>query len=280
MKRGRLLLLLGCLLLAVTGCVVLSPEQRRENARQLAATAGWQEIRLPTDAFVLAGFVPQPVGRNNKTLTIYIEGDGLAWLNGSTISPDPTPIHPIALQLALRQAQGAVAYLARPCQYVGNEERRGCSRRYWTDRRFAPEVIKAANQAIDLLKERFGAQQLVLVGYSGGGAVAALAAARRHDVALLVTVAGNLDHQQWTKQHQASPLTGSLNPADAWHDLQGVPQLHFVGGRDTVVGRGVAEAFAARFPPDRRPEIRLLPDADHVAGWVEQWPALSAEWAK
>jgi hypothetical protein len=45
--------------------------------------------------------------------------------------------------------------------------------------------------------------------------VASLVAARRHDVVRLVTVAGNLDHLAWTTLHGVSPLTGSLNPADA-----------------------------------------------------------------
>lgn len=280
MKRGCSLLMLLFLLAGLAGCLNLSPKLRRDNAEQLAAASGWQRVRLPAGRFVLAGYIPKKIPADNTTLTIYIEGDGLAWINGSTISLDPTPLTPMALELALRHPKGAAAYLARPCQYVEGEDARGCSVEYWTDKRFAPEVVTSAGQAIDLLKRKFQAKQLVLVGYSGGGAVAALVAARRRDVALLVTVAGNLDHRIWTKLHHVTPLTGSLNPADAWEGLQEVRQLHFVGGKDKIVPPEVAESFADRFPANRRPEIRLIPDFDHTCCWAKQWPALFAPYAR
>lgn len=271
---GRSLLLLLSLLPGLAGCLNLAPQLRRDNADQLAAASGWERVRLPAGRFVLAGYLPGNIPATAATLTIYIEGDGLAWINGSLISLDPTPIRPMGLALALRHPHGAAAYLARPCQYVEGADAQGCSPRYWTGHRFAPEVVESASQAVDMLKQQFQAKQLVLVGYSGGGAVAALVAARRHDVALLVTVAGNLDHQTWTEQHHATPLTGSLNPADAWRQLLDVPQLHFVGDRDQVVGRKAAEAFANHFPADRRPEIRIIPGFDHICCWAEQWPEL------
>jgi dienelactone hydrolase len=280
MKKGWLLLLLLSLLPGLAGCLALSPEVRRSNAGQMAAASEWKQVRLPAGRFVLAGYLPKTIPANTTTLTIYIEGDGLAWINPSFVSPDPTPIKPVGLALALRHPRGAAAYLARPCQYVAGPDTQGCSARYWTNLRFAPEVVDSADQAIDLLKERFQATQLVLVGYSGGGAVAALIAARRHDVALLVTVAGNLAPQTWTAQHHATPLTGSLNPADAWGQLLEIPQVHFVGGKDRVVGPEVAESFANHFPADRRPEIRMIPDFDHTCCWAEQWPELFTPYAR
>lgn len=280
MKRGCSLLLLLLLLPGLAGCLSLSPGLRRDNADQMATASGWQRMRLPAGRFVLAGYLPRNIPANETTLTIYIEGDGLAWINASLVSLDPTPLKPVGLALALRHPQGAAAYLARPCQYVKEEDAQGCSTEYWTNRRFAPEVVESTSQAVDLLKQQFQAKQLVLVGYSGGGAVAALVAARRHDVALLVTVAGNLDHQTWTKQHHATPLTGSLNPADVWEQLRDVPQLHFIGGKDEIVGREVAEAFARHFPADRRPDIRMIPDFDHTCCWAEQWPELFKPYAR
>ena len=274
MKRGCSLLLLLFLLPGLAGCLNLSPKLRRDNADQLAAASEWQRVRLPAGRFVLAGYLPKNIPANETTLTIYIEGDGLAWISPSLVSPDPTPITPVGLTLALHHPQGGAAYLARPCQYVEDADTQGCSTRYWTDHRFAPEVVESTSQAVEMLKENFQAKQLVLVGYSGGGAVAALVAARRHDVALLVTVAGNLDHQKWTAQHHVTPLTGSLNPADAWEQLLDVPQLHFVGGRDRIVGREVAESFASHFPAERRPELRMIPEFDHSCCWTEQWAEL------
>lgn len=212
--------------------------------------------------------------RPSERLTVYIEGDGLAWITSSQVSLDPTPMRPIALELALRHPRGTAAYLARPCQYVEGTAAGNCSSTWWTDRRFAPEVIEASNAAVDQLKFRFGAREVELVGYSGGGAVAALVAARRHDVSRLVTVAGNLDTVRWTSSHQVSPLAYSLNPADAWPALARIPQVHLVGQRDTNVTQKVVESYVARFPPGERPTLRVLEGFGHSCCWAENWAEL------
>jgi pimeloyl-ACP methyl ester carboxylesterase len=261
------------LLCGLVGCINISPQTRRATADELASAQGWQTTRLVTDNFVLAAYGPTPSSAE-KTLTVYIEGDGLAWLSPSQASDDPTPLQPLALQLALRHGPGQAVYLARPCQYVQGPDRRGCTERDWTDGRFSLAVVQASNQAIDQLKQRYGATQLALVGYSGGGAVAALVAARRHDVTKLVTVAGNLDHRAWTTLHQLPPLSGSLNPADAWADLQDVAQLHFVGSADGNITADVLRSYQARFPVNHQPELRIIPDFDHRCCWAERWPRL------
>ncbi len=77
-----------------------------------------KKISIPTENFILTGFVSENQALS-RVLTIYIEGDGLAWISRSIISPDPIPINPIGLKLALQHTQHkVVAYLARPCQYV------------------------------------------------------------------------------------------------------------------------------------------------------------------
>jgi hypothetical protein len=261
------------LALLLSACSAKGLQARRAASALVATEAGWQRISLDAGAFVLTAFVP-PGLRQTTTLTVYIEGDGLAWINGSTPSLDPTPLNPLALRLALRDPGGAAVYLARPCQFVTDMQRRGCQRKYWTSHRFAPEVIEASSSAIAQLKQRFAAEQLVLVGYSGGGAVAALIAAKRPDVIRLVTVAGNLDHRAWATGLHLSPLDGSLNPADAWQRLQSVPQMHFIGGQDRVMGESVIESYRARFAPGPAPAVRVLPTFDHHCCWVERWPDL------
>jgi dienelactone hydrolase len=260
----------------ICACSSLSPAQRRHPADALASAQGWQALRLPTRDFVLAAYAPAH-HTASATLTVYLEGDGLAWLSPSQASDDPSPLKPMALALALQHNRGTAVYLARPCQFVEGPDLRGCDVAFWTGRRFAQPVIDASNQAIDALKQRFGAQKLVLVGYSGGGAVAALLAATRTDVIRLVTVAGNLDHQAWTRLHGVLPLSGSLNPADAWAALQHIPQLHFVGARDTNITPETVSSYLARFPPSRRPSMLVVPDFDHGCCWAEQWPALSLQ---
>lgn len=266
-------LLFLCLAWLLSACSALpTPDERRAHADVLAASHDWRAEFLGAGQFELLAYLPQNIKRQGA-LTIYLEGDGFAWMDASTPSPDPTPRDPLALRLALQQPEGNAAYLGRPCQYV-DAQPGVCPERYWTEARFAPEVLAASNLAIDTLKARFGAQRLTLVGYSGGGAIAALVAARRDDVERLVTVAGNLDHRAWTSHHRVTPLHASLNPADETVRLQGLRQTHFVGAADRIVPVALATAFAARFPAAQRPSVRVLADFDHQCCWARAWPAL------
>lgn len=271
--RVLIKILWSSLCLFLSACVSLpSPAERRITADALASRQGWQPVLLPTGRFDLIAYLPISL-RPADHLTVYIEGDGLAWVSETQPSLDPTPLDPLALRLALAQPEGNAAYLARPCQYA-DAEPSACSRRYWTEMRFAPEVIEASDRAIDALKQKFGARRLTLVGYSGGAAVALLVAARRHDVTALVTVAGNLDHRAWTQYHSLPPLTGSLNPADAGEDLSHVRQRHLAGGKDTTVPPGLIESFAHRFPAEMQPAVHLEPTFDHHCCWAENWQRL------
>ncbi len=207
-------------------------------------------------------------------LTVYIEGDGLAWISKNRPSTNPTPMNPVGLKLALEHPSNNVAYLARPCQYVANDVH--CRQSYWTSLRFAPEVLEASQQALNKLKQQFGAKRLVLVGYSGGGAIAALLAAKRDDVAKLITVAGNLDHQSWTNLHKISPLKGSLNPADYIKALSTVEQIHFVGQQDEIIPSSLTLGFVARFPISTKVKVIIIPNQSHSCCWEKAWLKLVA----
>lgn len=265
--------LAGVASLALTACLALpTPQERMLAIDRQAQALGWQAWDIPSQPFGLRAYVPRHV-TPAPVLTVYVEGDGLAWLSPSDPSSDPTPIHPLALNLALAQPEGNAAYLGRPCQY-GPAESVSCGMPFWTNRRFAPEVIEATNQGVEALKRRFQAHRLILVGYSGGGAVAALVASRRRDVVGLVTVAGNLDPQAWGKWHRLQALSGSLSPVEEVTALASVPQWHFVGGKDENIPPALVEAFAARFPAGQRPHVVTVPGFDHQCCWAEHWPEL------
>lgn len=269
-----LLVFIGACLAA--GCTSLpNPRERRAFADDLTARYGWIAQNMATGTFALVAYVPQTFVPA-ETLTVYLEGDGFAWVTGTQPSLDPTPRNPLGLRLALAQPTGNVAYLARPCQYV-DAERTGCSQRYWTTQRFAPEVIAASETAIDRLKQHFGASKIVLVGYSGGAAVAALLASRRSDVVHLITVAGNLDHRAWARHHSISALEGSLNPADVAGRLAGLPQTHFVGGRDSVIPLALAKRWPSGFVSDDGANLHVIPEFDHGCCWAERWATLITE---
>lgn len=271
--RARSVIACALALVLIGACTVLpTAAERVQSADALAAAQGWQRLSLVAGTFVVVAYVPERISPD-ETLAVYVEGDGLAWLTPALPSSDPTPSDPLALRLALAQPEGNAAYLARPCQYI-DAQATGCPPRYWTGQRFAPELIAAAGLAVDALKQRFAAHRLTLVGYSGGGAVAALLAARRRDVERLVTVAGNLDHRSWTAHHRLSPLHGSLNAIDERAGLSALLQTHFVGGRDRVVPPALASAWGPELLGPQAHNLRILQDYDHRCCWAEKWAEL------
>ena len=248
-----------------------TPEIRRTLATALASKQHWQSLALQTEVFRVQAYVSPTI--NSEVLTVYLEGDGFAWLNSHQPSPDPTPLDPLALRLALAQPDGNAAYLGRPCQYLDTQQA-PCATRYWGEARFAENVVRSLDQAVGQLKFRAGAQRVVLIGYSGGGALAMLLAARRSDVQRVVTVAGNLDHTAWTRHHRVTPLHGSLNPVTLRSGLADVEQLHLVGEQDRIIPPLLIEAFVAGYPAGNRAQVRVLPGYDHRCCWAQNWGQL------
>jgi len=251
------------------------PAARRQHSIALAIDKNWRQHIITGDHFDLAAFLPQQVFPHQQ-LAIYIEGDGLAWVDKRQASLDPTPINPLALQLALQHPLSNAAYLARPCQYVTGQHRHHCEPSVWTSARFSEHVIQATMNAIDILKARHQSRSLQLIGYSGGAAVAALVASRRKDVVQLVTVAGNLDHAAWTTLHQVTALTDSLNPANIRPLLEAIPQHHWVGERDKITPPVLIDGFVRGFTSAEKITINRVPGFDHQCCWVQQWASLMA----
>jgi pimeloyl-ACP methyl ester carboxylesterase len=267
-KRFRLVPLLFFGALALASCA-----SRTEIAARVAAEKGMVPRVIPTQNFDIATWVPRKF-EPGQPLIVYIEGDGLAFITVTQISDDPTPVRPMAMDLAVRDARPNVVYIARPCQYVAGAQKRNCYHPYWTNARFASEVVGSVNAVIERLVTEAGAPTVKLYGYSGGGAIAALVAATRKDVVRLVTVAGVLDHATWTRLDGMTPLSYSLNPVSYVAALEKVPQLHYIGADDDVVPSAVAKAYQARFPSDHRPELVIVPGVDHDCCWTKLWPGL------
>jgi pimeloyl-ACP methyl ester carboxylesterase len=261
---------LAVLLLLFSGCASGAPP----SAQRLARKADWHWQVIQAADFNLAAAWRAGSGRSG-VIVVYIEGDGLAYTREGRRSLDPTPTDPLALRLALQHpGGGAVAWLARPCQY--HPRSRNCRSDYWSTARLSPEVIDSADMALDRLKRETNRPRIILVGYSGGGALAALLAERRHDVAGLVTVAANLDLAQWVRAKNLTPLSRSIDPATDAALLSNLPQVHLVGSDDRIVDPSVARSFVARMAPPPRASVVIVAGQDHGSGWASRWPALAA----
>lgn len=230
---------------------------------------------IPAGPFDLVGYRTTGTG---QSLSVYIEGDGLAYLTPDRISRDPTPVRPVALELAARDGGRAVAYLARPCQYLAVTLPASCRSEYWTTSRFSPEVVAASNAAIDRLKRDADASKIRLIGYSGGGVVAALIAATRNDIDLLVTIGSPLDHRSWTWLGGYAPLSGSMDPMASAGATAHVRQVHLLGAGDSVVPPSAVRAYADAVRAEGGDvELRIVPDQDHWCCWPAIWPAVVRE---
>lgn len=260
-------------ILAALGCVTIDELPARRALADSIAAGGKLEPRVvQTKLFKLQTYVHMT--SSSAPWVVYIEGDGHVWGSAGP-SVNPTPIDPLALRLASLDASENVIYIARPCQYVEG----WCDLKYWTSHRLAVEVVDAYEQALRQLSRESGIHQYRLVGFSGGGGVAVLLAARlKSESALsaidLRTVAGNLDHAQWTRQLGLMPLNGSLNPANSAVQLADLPQLHFLGYDDRVVPSAVYDSYASKVHRKQCLEKSLQP-ASHVRGWSELWVELS-----
>lgn len=283
--RGGTAVATSALLAAAFGAAacVATPAERWATASAVAASAALAPVRFDVEPFVLVGWWRPGPG---DPLTVYIEGDGFAWIDRKRPSDDPTPINPVALRMAAGDPHAPVLVLARPCQFGGAQtggarsaaarfgsghRDSACDRRYWTSDRYAPEVVAALARAIDIAKAGTAAARVRLVGFSGGGVLAALLASRRPDVEMLVTAAAPLDLGAWTALHGVSPLEGSLDPATEAERLRTIPQRHFAGADDRVVPPQIVQAFTDRLGG---PPPVVVPAFGHQGDWAAVWPGL------
>jgi hypothetical protein len=268
---------LGLLALLIVGGCTATPAERGSAAGEIALKGDLARSTFRAQGFTLTAWsrIAEPADDVHvHDVHVYIEGDGYAWATTTDPSDDPTPLNPLALRLAAADDAPNVLYLARPCQFRPAGTRDSCETSFWTEHRFAETVVASLDDAIDRALSPSPRRRLTLIGYSGGGGIAVLLAARRTDVAAVVSVAGNIAHGVWTSHHKVSPLRGSLDPIDSAVLLAAVPQLHLVGANDPIVPRLIADTFVRRSPPDGCIHVVSIADATHDKGWVESWPAL------
>ena len=215
-------------------------------------------------------------GENNTPrLHVYIEGDGRPFSNRFQIATDPSPRQPMMMQL-MAQDKTASLYLGRPCYFNQSHPQmtdEKCNFHWWTDARYSDDVVTSMVDALRHSLKIYSFQGVTLIGHSGGGTLAMLMAARMPEVDQLVTLAGNLDTQTWTRYHHFSALSNSLNPAVEIKIAKPEKQLHFMGAKDDNIPPALAQDFLTKIGQ----QGKVLEGADHNCCWQSRWPELLFE---
>jgi len=246
---------------------------------QLANTIS-EPARLKRNTYKAGQFIVHSRERYDKPgedLSIYLEGDGLAWVSRTEPSRDPTPDNPIGLRLAALDKAPNVIWIARPCQYTNIVENPLCKQYYWTIGRLSPEIVASVDLAISAAKLSAKATKIHLIGYSGGGGIAILIAARRNDVATIRTVAGNIDHEAFTNLHRVTPMSQSIDPATMAGSINTIAQWHFYGEDDKVVPKLIGESYMKKSEFKSCSQIQVISGVSHYRGWEAHWPRLLQE---
>jgi pimeloyl-ACP methyl ester carboxylesterase len=265
MRRGSLALTLSLGLTLFGGCA--GPAER---FAERASALGFRAARVEGEGFAHIVYRPAgPLPDRGRVLHVYLDGDGTPWERGRPAA-DPTPREPLVLRLMALDPAPKV-YLGRPC-YHGLAVAPPCAPALWTDARYSEVVVVSMAAAARRLLAVTGHAEIVWLGYSGGGALAMLLAARMAETAGVITVAANLDVDGWADLHSYSRLAGSLSPARLPPLPPRIYQRHYAGGRDQVVPPGIVAGG------DILPEtLRVIPEYDHACCWVELWPRVLDE---
>lgn len=267
--------ILGCLSISLlTACNSL--QNRLEQAGHISKNNHFEKKIIETTRFNLVTY--QKINDDaSKLAVIYIEGDGFAWKNKYTVSSNPTPNNPVALNLAITDMSPIVIYLARPCQFINVDEEAHCKPEYWTSKRASEEVIESINVAIDSIKKELNINQLRLVGFSGGATIATILAANRNDIIDLRTIAGNIDIDKFVEVHNVSPLAGSINPTDYADKLVKIPQLHVISTNDAIITSNITNSYLMQLQKFdshlKCINVIELSKPKHTKGWTDHWSA-------
>ncbi len=217
--------LFGLLFLLLTAC-----------ATKVETPYGFTYREITTKPYLLASW--QKVTDVNAPVRIYIEGDGYAFNHAGQPTSNPTPKGRFMRDLAFNDPNPNVVYLARPCQYVEDEQ---CSYSSfaWTTGRFSKAVVDSMSEAVEQIASN---RPVVLIGYSGGAMISGLMIGRNTNlnVQKWITIAGVLNHTAWTNYHKVRPLLDSLE----MRSIPNVAQIHFAGEKDRVVPAVLIQQYA------------------------------------
>ena len=191
------------LLFFLIGCSQSSPDRRVDLIEEINSERFSKKI-YSTSYFDIYSL--EKIKTNNK-LIIYIEGDGLSWIDRFTISSNPTPTNPLAFRLSLADENENVIYLARPCQYTWSNN---CNKEIWTIAQYSTAVLTSYKEIINNLSKKY--EEIHLIGYSGGAGITMyLGSINNKNIKTIRTIAGNINHNELSKILNISRLNKSIN---------------------------------------------------------------------
>ncbi len=252
------------LLLAVQlyGCA--TPSQRFSN---MALEYGFSSA-IESSTFQHRLYLNQAVygSADKKVLHVYLDGDGTPWRQQRWVAKDPTARNPLILELMALDKHPAIL-LGRPC-YYGLNLAQTCHYKFWTSHRYSEVVRDSLVKALKQWLFKHPYQQVVLIGYSGGGTLAALMAPYITQTVKLITVAANLDVAAWSHYHGYQGLQDSLNPIEQPVLKPVITQLHLAGEEDETVPPEVVKAYSDK---QKQTDLKVLNGFDHTCCWSKIW---------
>ncbi len=250
--------------LLLSACIS-SIDARIKEADKIASINGFKKKLVKAGDFVITTY--QRLLDKDGPYVFYIEGDGSINRGRYAVADNPTPAEIMLLRLAAFDVRPNVIYVARPCQYTPVELNPNCSQVYWTEKRIAEEVIESINIVINSISN---GKSVSLIGFSGGGGVAILVAARNKHIKDIITIAGNLDTDNFSKHHKVYALKESLNPINHAIKINNIPQLHLSGDKDTIVPNNIIQGYV-KASLSNCIQQKTFYNVTHTKGWNKVW---------
>ena len=231
--------ILFCLMILLSACVAIEPSMPNFTAKE-----------IETSHFTIAVWEKNSI-QSGKSLRIYFEGDG-----------DPNPQHQVAREYAEMDTTSNVIYVARPCQWTNDKV---CKKKpeIYGNSRFHTEIMKEMTELTEYLLIKYKAPDVELIGYDGG-AVVALNVATKVPTKRIITIAGITDISTYLDYNDLPAMEDIDNPADQLLVLAQIPQIHYVGGQDTVTPRRLAERFVGKMVAPKSAVVKSVPAATHT----------------
>lgn len=204
--------------------------------------------------------------KNSEKVIVYIEGDGVSWVDRFTISSNPTPIDPFAFRMAKIDTNDNVIYLARPCQYIQNSN---CdNNEIWTISQYSEGILSSYRAIIDSLS---AFKEIHIVGYSGGAGVALyLGSSNNKKIKSIRTIAGNINNNELIELGNYTPPKDSVNFNTIEKNIKNISQIHYFGRNDKVIPKDLHLNFIKRNKGNSCIKIKEV-QATHNDGWSNFW---------